>query len=96
LNDVRFSSKVDAWLRAALWLAAVMCLIAAGAVVLTGDVRGWLLGAAIIVVGGAFPLWLLYSTHYTFTTSELQVRSGPFLWRLKFADIGNVTPTRNP
>lgn len=42
------------------------------------------------------PLWVLTSTRYTLTATDLHVASGPFRWSVPLRDVRAVTPTRNP
>jgi hypothetical protein len=90
-----FRSKVDAWLAAVLVISALACVVAAAAVAFTGGVGAWLIAALIVALGSALPLWLLSSTRYALTATELDVRSGPFRWRVPIGEIRKVAPTRD-
>ena len=43
----------------------------------------------------ALPLWLLLDTNYTVTADTLQIRSGPFRWRIALSDVREVSPSRS-
>jgi hypothetical protein len=90
-----FPSKVDRWLRAVAW-ASVLVPVGALIMVAARGERGALWLMPVILIPGAFPLWLLSSTDYTFTDTDLHIRSGPFRWRVPIAGVRAVTATRNP
>jgi hypothetical protein len=97
MGTVTFRSKIDAWLLIVLVAASAVAVLSAGALLaVTGGGGAWLLAIAIVLLGAGLPLWVLLSTRYTLTASELRVASGPFAWRVPLADIKAVTPTRNP
>lgn len=54
------------------------------------------IAALLAGVGVALPLWVLLGTHYTLTDSTLQVRSGPFRWRIPLSEINGIEHTRSP
>ena len=43
----------------------------------------------------ALPVWLLVSTFYTIGDEELLIRSGPFNWTIKLADIRKIESSRS-
>lgn len=91
-----FHSKIDTWLRVVLLGSAFGCFIVA-AYLLTERAAGLEFFAALIVLlGSVLPIWLMFSTRYTLTPSDLVIRSGPFRWRVPFHEIRSVTPTRSP
>jgi hypothetical protein len=91
-----FRSKVDAWLGAVLIATPILAVasILTNAVLQGGAVLVFVALLAVLPVG--LPLWLLCSTHYTLTPTELRIRCGPFSWQLALKDIRTVQPTRNP
>ncbi|KRG68157.1 PH domain-containing protein [Pseudoxanthomonas dokdonensis] len=92
-----YRSKVDGWLLIVLLGAMAVCLPAAFAAL--AQEQGWvawLTVAAVLLLGFGLPLSLLFATRYTITADCLQVRSGPFRWRVPLAAITDITPTRNP
>lgn len=96
METVVFRSKVDGWLAVVLILSAIVSLGAAGYLLLLDEPGGLAVAAVLVLLGGALPLWLMNSTHYTLTDSELRVVSGPFRWRVPLREIRAVTATRNP
>jgi membrane protein YdbS with pleckstrin-like domain len=96
METVVFASKVDGWLAAVLILSALVSLGAAGFLLLTDPSGGLAVAAVLVLLGVALPLWLMASTRYTLTDSELRVVSGPFRWRVPLREIRAVTATRNP
>jgi hypothetical protein len=92
MHDVAFRSKVDWWLVAVLVISAAVALIT----VLTVGVAAPLASAAIVLLGIGLPMWVLLATTYTLTAAHLNVRSGPFTWRIPLNEIRSVAPTRNP
>lgn len=92
-----YRSKIDRWL--------VVLLIVTGAVptiALTGAafyeprlLEVWwvflILAATIGLV-----LWIFLSTYYEIEDRDLNVRSGPFRWRVPLDSIESVRPSRNP
>ena len=43
----------------------------------------------------AFVLWITFVTYYELAHDELVVHSGPFTWRIPFAEINAVRPTNS-
>ena len=93
MHDVTFRSKVDSWLVAVLVISAAIALIA---VLTVGIVVAPLASSAILLFGVGLPTWVLIATTYTLTPANLNVRSGPFTWRIPLNEIRSVAPTRNP
>ncbi len=96
MHDVTFRSKVDTWLVVALVISSAAGLIAVLTVGISVSAPVTLASAAIVVLGIGLPMWVLLATTYTFTGTHLNVRSGPFRWRIPLNEIRSVTPTRNP
>ena len=53
-------------------------------------------GAVLTMKFFLFMLWVLYGISYTLTDDELQIRCGPFRYRVPLAEIDSVGPSRNP
>ncbi len=51
-----------------------------------GFVMGWFF-TAMSVAG----VWVLNPRYYEIDSSSLQIRSGPFRWRISFADVDKIT-----
>jgi hypothetical protein len=96
MDRITFRSKVDWWLAAVLLISAAS---SSAAVVIVSVVESPLLGLAIsplLLLSVGLPVWLLRSTSYTFSDTQLDVRCGPFAWRVPLREIRSVTATRNP
>jgi hypothetical protein len=91
-----FPSKRDGWLTVVLWISAAMCLAAGAAQLAVGPgVWGVVLLIAMACAAGLV-LWVLYGTDYTFARDLLDIRSGPFRFKVPVAEIVSVEPSRNP
>jgi hypothetical protein len=96
MDRITFRSKIDWWLAAVLLISAAASVMA---VVIVSVVESPLLGLAIsplLLLSVGLPVWLLCATSYTFAATDLDVRCGPFSWRVPLREIRAVTPTRNP
>jgi len=91
-----YRSKVDAWLVGLLASSMAVSLYGASQVIAVRTPAVWFVAALIAGVGVGLPLWLLVSTRYTLESTQLVVRSGPFTWRIRLADITAITPSSNP
>jgi hypothetical protein len=87
-----FSSKIDLWLLILLLAAVAGCL--AVTVELWAQISGplWWVGL-LLLPGILLPLWLLLSTRYSMSDSDLDIRCGPFHWNVPIADITAITPS---
>lgn len=96
MNTTVYPSKIDTWLilMCAFSLFATMGVTLPLLIWLPG--REAMLTVAILLLGTAFPFWILGSTSYTVTDDRLAIRSGPFRWQVPLADIVSITPTRSP
>ena len=93
---ITYRSAVDPWLIVMLGLGALVAAASASIVMVEGDGAQRLVAGIVALVGIGLPLWILRSTSYTLTETELIVRSGLLRRRLAIADIVAITPTRNP
>jgi hypothetical protein len=93
---ITYRSAVDTWLWVVLAGAIAVILLTCGTLLATGDGGALAIGLLAGLIGAGLPLWILRSTSYTLTPTELLVRSGPVRWRRPIADITSITPTRNP
>lgn len=91
-----YRSAVDTWLWIVLGAAIVVVVATCGTLLVAGDGASLAIGLFSGLFGAGLPIWVMASTSYTVTPSELVVRSGPFRWRRPIADITAITPTRNP
>ena len=92
----RFPSKRDAWLTVVLWIAAATCLASGIAVVAAEPGIGTIILLMLLADVAALMFWILYGTTYTFAGDLLDIRSGPFRFKVPLADVVSVEPTRNP
>ena len=92
----RFPSKRDAWLTVVLWIAAATCLASGIAVVAAEPGVGTIILLMLLADVAALMFWILYGTTYTFAGDLLDIRSGPFRFKVPLADVVSVEPTRNP
>jgi hypothetical protein len=91
-----YRSAVDTWLWVVLGGAIGVILLTCGMLLVAGDGRALAIGVVAALVGGGLPIWILASTSYTLSPTDLVIRSGPFRWRRPIAGITAITPTRNP
>lgn len=92
-----FVSKRDDWLVAVIWIASAVGVVALVPVVWAARCEPRLLlgvGPGLLALG--LGPWVLYGTAYTFAGEQLLIRSGPFRWRIPFAEIVGVEPSSNP
>jgi hypothetical protein len=92
----RFPSKRDAWLTVVLWIAAATCLASGVAGVAADPSLGKVVLLIVLADVAALVLWILYGTSYTFAGDLLDIRSGPFRFKVPVADVVSVEPSRNP
>lgn len=86
---MKFRSKVDCWIAALVLVAPVLGLVA----VVTA--RQWqvaVVAVAVLLSIGA----IVWPCDYTLDREGLLVRSGVIKWRVPYASIDRVYPTRNP
>src|SRR5688572_26563805 len=97
LARTAFPSKRDAWLSIVLWAASTSCVVAAIVNVMRRDssVEDVVVLIALCGVAGLI-LWVLYGTHYRFSGETLDIRSGPFRFRVPLREVVSVEPSRNP
>ncbi|MFN3809993.1 MAG: PH domain-containing protein [Roseateles asaccharophilus] len=91
-----FRSKIDAWLLIVLLGAAILTVVAAGAAVRQASGMAVLVPVLVIAIGAALPIWILASTSYTVDGGTLNVRSGPFTWRIPVSSITSIKPSNSP
>ena len=98
-----FTSRVDSWLfaigplaglAATAFVAATVVPLALNSGAMPNKTMLALL-AVVIALTLLLPLWLLLDTNYTVTAQALQIRSGPFRWRIALSDVREVSPSRS-
>ena len=85
-----FRSKVDLWLVVVLLGASMAPLLVVASAFRDG--AAWLPHVAVSLLMTAASLWLLTTTKYTVSDSEVLVQSGPLKWRLDVKSITSVAP----
>lgn len=95
VEQLTFASKVDGWLLVVLLGSALACLFVAGSIILAQMPGPWWIATTLFLLGCVLPTWLLVATSYVLTATTLDVRSGPFKWRIPIADVKSISPTRN-
>lgn len=76
-------ASVVATVSAAVWLMS------------SGKPGAWPVGLFIIATGGLLPIWLVRTTVYVLSADRLDVRSGPFRWKVPLHEIRKISPSRN-
>ena len=90
--DRVFVSRRDGWL-SVVALAGVGIMIVSGlAIVMAGVI---LLSLLFFATAGLV-LWTWAGTAYRVTDGNILIRSGPFRWAVRIADIDEISPTNNP
>lgn len=95
---MRFESKRDGWIVMLLRVMPVVVLAVIADVwyLQHGDVRGPLIGAAILIVFELFFFeTVLRSTYYLIEGDTLVIRSSFITWRVPIREITAITPTRS-
>jgi len=86
---MKFSTKVDWWIGAAIALAPIAMI---GAAIASRSI--WVFVGGFIYMG--LLSLILFPCEYVFESKNLVVRSGLIRWRIPFNEIDEVKPTRNP
>jgi hypothetical protein len=73
----------------------LVCLAGGFMLLLGGTGLDWLLGLVGMLFSGAY-LWLTVPVRYALQPGQLLVRGGPFRWKIPYASIQRVSPSRNP
>lgn len=92
----RFDSGIDFLPAFILTIAAIVCALAAINVVTAATTTSYLLFAIISIMGVLLPVWLLTATYYLVDGTTLKIKSGPFRWSIKLAEITAVKPSNSP
>lgn len=86
---MKFATKVDWWIAAAIALAPIAMV---GAAIATRDI--WVFAGGFVYLG--LLSLILFPCEYVFESKNLVVRSGLIRWKVPFDEIHEVKPTRNP
>ena len=89
-----FKSKQDLWLVAILYLSSAICFFSS-VYLLTEDVSvaNVFIAAFTFLVGCIFPIWLIVSLTYLIDEKMLNIRCGPFRWKIELSSIRSVQPS---
>jgi hypothetical protein len=90
-----FRSKIDAWIGAVLLIATAGQVGTAVFLVTTDMPARWIVALSLLI-GPAFILWIMVTTYYVISDSELLVRCGPLRVQIPLAQISSIQKTRNP
>ena len=94
---IYFTSKRDSWLAIVLWVGALSCVAGGVYIILAAGSTMFSVGLLIILLGTAFLiLWILYGTNYTLFDQVLDIRSGPFKFRVPLEEVTSVEPSQDP
>jgi membrane protein YdbS with pleckstrin-like domain len=97
MDVVSFPTKIDRWLVVVLLGALTAMLVSAVAVARTAQTPAQLMAALctpLLPVG--LVALLSWPTRYELHADELVIRSGVIRYRIPYADIRGVAPSRNP
>lgn len=89
-----FKSAVDWWYYLVLIATIIVLLVAVIPTVSSGQIST-LSTLGIFLLSLGLPLWLLLSTNYQVSGSFLIIKSGPFSWRIRLAEVESVKPSRS-
>lgn len=87
-----FKSAVDNWYYVLMVAVPIIVVVPAFFTTLTTDDY---LALGIALIAATLPVWLLFTTDYQINRQELLIRSGPFRWNIRRADIQKVEPSRS-
>jgi hypothetical protein len=91
-----FPSKKDGWLMALLVLPLGLGLAGTIAGVVAGGRTAALIGGIAWLVLILVFVLLVFPMRYTLRDDHLEIRAGQLRFRIRYTDITQATPTRNP
>lgn len=94
-EDQSMKSAVSPGIAVILWITVVVCALAGIALMFERSFLLWNLGLVTLLTGSVLPLWMLLATGYRLEKSRLVARSGPFRWRVDYADIRSVERSKS-
>ncbi len=95
MPNPRFKSKIDWWLGILLFVPPISSVAALTGLYVEGDPEvwaGWAGVAMVVAIYGG----LVFPMYYELADDHLIIRFGLVRSRVKYADIRQVKPTRNP
>lgn len=90
-----YRSRVDSWLLLVLVGSPLAVVVPLWLAVQRGLVGPWVI-AVFVLFSVILPAWFLLGTAYRLEQSTLDVRCGPFRWKIPYDRILSVSPTRSP
>ena len=90
-----FKSAIDGWYYAMMVVTAIVLAVALIGVLKSGAMVGVVIILLVAAASLGLPLWLMVTTDYTVRTDVLDVRSGPFRWRIPRSEIHSIQPSRS-
>jgi hypothetical protein len=89
-----FNSKQDLWLIAIIYLSSLICFFASAYVIAEGfSTVNIIVAVLTCVIGGIFPIWLIISLQYQVDEKMLNIKCGPFKWKIELSTIKSVEPS---
>lgn len=95
-EDQTMKSAVSPGIGLILWISVVICALSGLALMFERSFLLWNLGLVTLLVGSALPLWMLLATGYRLEKHQIVARSGPFRWRVRYADIRHIEHSNTP
>jgi hypothetical protein len=93
--STRYRSKIDFWFIVLIVALAFAHLWAAAKFITSGDWTTLTIFIPIAAVGLGLPVWVLLGTHYTVSSTSLDVRCGPFRNQVSINNIKELRPVRS-
>ena len=94
MTDETFPSRVDAWLVVVVVGAVALVAVEALSAFARSPLEGWL-NLGFLAGMLALVLLVAYPCSYTLTATQLVIRAGLVRWRIDYADITGVEPSRS-
>ncbi len=95
LQPVVFRSAVDHWFYLVILGSGAIVFVSVLPLLHTGEPAQLLIAMLATALGLGLPLWLLVTTRYIVDGAVLEVRSGPFRWRIIRRQITAVRASRS-
>ncbi|WP_204137449.1 PH domain-containing protein [Halomicronema sp. CCY15110] len=90
-----FKSAIDTWYYVMIAVTAIILAVALVGLLKSGAIAGMVIVLLAAVLSLGLPIWLMLTTNYTVRTDVLDVRSGPFRWRIPRSEIYSIQPSRS-
>jgi hypothetical protein len=87
-----YPSKVDAWLVGLMAFSMAMAFLGATLAAIQAGPMRVAQAFLILLTAAGFVVWVFIGTSYTLAGRELQIRSGPFRWRIQLDEINGIEP----